>query len=158
VLEALLHDKRDCALYIFPVKALARDQLRALTALIDALPAAADGQPLIETGIYDGDTPEAARVHIKKKARIVFTNPEMLHMGMLTQHRAWGRFLRRVRFVVVDEAHVYRGVFGSHVALALRRLRRVCAAVYNSAPQVCTASSSFSRVFLVLPQVPNESN
>lgn len=114
-LATLLTDPRATVLYLAPTKALAADQLRAVAALDldDVRPAS-----------YDGDTPRAEREWIRKHSRFVLTNPDMLHHGILPGHANWGTFLRRLAFVVVDECHTYRGVFGSHVSHVLRRLRR----------------------------------
>ncbi len=135
-LEALLADPRSRALYLFPTKALAQDQLRALHEL------AGTHLPHLRAAIYDGDTPQAERSAARSSANIVLSNPDMLHVGILPNHdRGWSRFLSRLKVVVIDEAHVYRGVFGSHVALLLRRLRRLCR-VYGSDPQFIFASAT----------------
>lgn len=118
VLSALTLDPRATALYLSPSKALAADQLRALSAL--ALPG-------MRAATFDGDTPLAERDWVRAHARWVFTNPDMLHRSILPMHGRWKSWLRRLRYVVIDECHAYRGVFGSHVALLLRRLRRVTA-------------------------------
>jgi len=133
-LEALFHDPRGRALYLFPTKALAQDQLRSLRALTAGL-------PHIRAAIYDGDTPQAERAAVRASANIILSNPDMLHVGILPHHARWSRMLARLRFVVVDEAHLYRGVFGSHVALVLRRMRRICA-IYGSKPQFILASAT----------------
>ena len=106
------------ALYLFPTKALARDQLRAVRALTI---------PQMKAAVYDGDTPRAERPLIRKNANLVMTNPDMLHLALLADHARWADFFFRLSLVVVDEAHVCRGVFGSHVAMVLRRLRRLVA-------------------------------
>ena len=123
------------ALYLFPVKALAHDQLRALEELAAPLP------KRLSIAAYDGDTPSYERGAVRKNARLLLTNPEMLHLGILPNHKLWARFLRHLRFVVIDEAHVYRGVFGSHIALLLRRLRRLCA-LYGANPQFILTSAT----------------
>ena len=136
VLEALLQERASRALYIFPTKALAQDQLRSLRALCsDDTPVVAD--------IFDGDTPREARNQIKRSAQVVITNPDMLHLGILPNHRTWSRMLRGLRYVVLDEAHVYRGVFGSHVANVIRRLRRLCR-MYGSTPQFILCSATIA--------------
>ena len=117
-LAALLADPRATVLYLAPTKALAADQLRAVTGL---------DLPGIRPACYDGDTPRAERDWIRQHSRFVLTNPDMLHHGILPGHARWAPFLRRLAFVVVDECHTYRGVFGSHVAHVLRRLRRQAA-------------------------------
>ncbi len=131
VLEALLGDPRARALYLFPTKALAQDQLESLQSF----------QLPVRCGVYHGDTPAAERAHVREEAQVVLTNPDMLHVGILPQHGRWVRLFRGLRYVVLDDLHVYRGVFGSHVAGLLRRLRRVCRA-YGSQPQfVCTSAT-----------------
>ncbi len=123
------------ALYLFPAKALAQDQLRALNELTAPLPA----RPPAAT--YDGDTPQHERAAVRKNARLLLTNPEMLHVGILPNHRLWSRFLRRLQFVVIDEGHMYRGVFGSHIAMLIRRLRRICRR-YGANPQFIVTSAT----------------
>ncbi|GAI20209.1 unnamed protein product, partial [marine sediment metagenome] len=137
-LEAILGDKGSRAVYIFPTKALAQDQLRSLKEI--ACP-----ELLSERAVatFDGDTPQAERANIKKQARVVLTNPDMLHLGVLPHHQSWFRLLRQLKYVVIDEAHVYRGVFGSHMANVLRRLRRLCA-LYGSNPQFICCSATIA--------------
>ncbi|MES0279090.1 MAG: DEAD/DEAH box helicase, partial [Dehalococcoidales bacterium] len=135
VLQALLTEPGSRALYLFPTKALAQDQLRGLQQIFG---------PVLkgdEIDTFDGDTPQPERAAIRRKARIVLTNPDMLHLGILPNHQSWAGLLKHLRYVVVDEAHSYRGVFGSHVANVLRRLRRLCR-IYGSSPQfiVCSAT------------------
>ncbi|MFH1087428.1 MAG: DEAD/DEAH box helicase [Chloroflexota bacterium] len=141
VVDGLLNDTTARALYIFPTKALAQDQWRSLTAL--ACPELLSRD---DCGIFDGDTPERERAHIRRRSRIVFTNPDMLHVGILPNHNLWSQMLRHLKFVVIDEAHIYRGIFGSHVANVLRRLRRLCR-FYGSNPQFicCSATIANSR-------------
>jgi DEAD/DEAH box helicase domain-containing protein len=139
VLEAVLADPRARALYLFPTKALAHDQLRALKALAGGLPGA---RPPV-FGPYDGDTPQATRTRLRRQAAVILTNPDMLHVGILPNHNLWADFLRNLRFVVVDEAHVYRGVFGSHVALIMRRLSRLCE-MYGSSPCFICCSATIA--------------
>jgi DEAD/DEAH box helicase domain-containing protein len=131
-LEVLGADRRARALYIYPTKALAQDQARALHAF-----------GLLRPAIYDGDTPRAERAAIRKRSNVVLTNPDMLHVGILPHHHAWDELLSNLAFVVLDEAHVYRGVFGSHVANVLRRLRRA-AAIHGSAPRFLLASATIA--------------
>ncbi|MCX6029980.1 MAG: DEAD/DEAH box helicase [Chloroflexi bacterium] len=128
VLEALARDPLARALYLYPTKALAQDQLGKWRALIAG---AGDGLVNPQAATYDGDTPQAARGRIRKTARVLLTNPDMLHTGILPNHPLWAEFFRHLKYVVIDEAHSYRGVFGSQVACVLRRLRRVCA-VYRA--------------------------
>ncbi|MGH3722282.1 MAG: DEAD/DEAH box helicase [Pseudonocardiaceae bacterium] len=132
VLAHLLADQRATALYLAPTKALGADQIRAVTAL---------GLAEVRPAGYDGDTPMAQRDWVRSHARWVFTNPDMVHHGLLARHDRWARLLRRLSFVVIDECHAYRGVFGSHVALLLRRLRRV-AARYGAHPVFVLASAT----------------
>ena len=136
VLEAVLTEPGCCALYLFPTKALAQDQLRTLHELYRFLPLEAE-----EFTTFDGDTPQSERSAIRKHAQIILTNPDMLHVGILPNHQSWIRLLRRLRYVIVDEAHAYRGVFGSHVACVLRRLRRLCR-LYGSNPQFICCSAT----------------
>ncbi len=134
-LEVLVTDPAARALYIYPTKALAQDQARALHAF-------GLGKSL-RPAIYDGDTPRAERSAIRKRSNLVLTNPDMLHIGILPNHTAWDELLANLAFVVVDEAHVYRGVFGSHVANVLRRLRRA-AAIHGTAPRFLLASATIA--------------
>ncbi|MFD5037735.1 DEAD/DEAH box helicase [Streptomyces sp. NPDC058377] len=123
------------ALYLAPTKALAADQRRAVKALAAPLGSA------IRPAVYDGDTPVEEREWVRQYANYVLTNPDMLHRGILPSHPRWASFLRSLRFVVIDECHTYRGVFGSHVAQVLRRLRRLCAR-YGSEPVFLLASAT----------------
>ncbi len=136
VLTALREDPKATALYLSPTKALGADQLRTIGALTH------DG-PLrdVHPATYDGDTPAEVRQWVRANARWIFTNPDMLHVGMLRSHQRWARVFRRLRYVVVDECHAYRGVFGSHVALVLRRLRRI-AARYGADPVFVLSSAT----------------
>ena len=132
VLAELVTDQQATALYLAPTKALGADQIRAVRALTLSEVRAAP---------FDGDTPMAERDWVRSHARWVFTNPDMLHHGVLARHDRWARLLRRLRYVVIDECHAYRGVFGSHVALLIRRLRRV-AARYGANPVFVLASAT----------------
>lgn len=131
-LSGLTADPRATVLYIAPTKALAADQLSSLVGL---------GVPGVYPSLFDGDTPVDVRDWVRAHSRWVLTNPDMLHRGILPQHARWIRFLRRLRYVVIDECHAYRGVFGSHVALVLRRLLRI-AARYGAQPTVVLASAT----------------
>jgi DEAD/DEAH box helicase domain-containing protein len=137
-LEAVLDEKDSRALYVFPTKALAQDQLRSLKGI--ACPKLLSEEVI---AAFDGDTPQSERASIRKQARVVLTNPDMLHFGILPNHQSWSKLLRKLRYVVVDEAHIYRGVFGSHVANVLRRLRRLCA-LYGSSPQFICCSATIA--------------
>nr|MBA2794627.1 DEAD/DEAH box helicase [Thermoleophilaceae bacterium] len=132
VLDTLARDSSARAIYIYPTKALAQDQARGLHAL---------GAPFLRHSIYDGDTPREERKAIRRRANMLLTNPDMLHLSVLPQHKAFGDLLANLAWVVVDEAHVYRGVFGSHVANVLRRLRRLAAA-YGTEPRFVLASAT----------------
>ncbi|HEX76236.1 MAG TPA: DEAD/DEAH box helicase [Dehalococcoidia bacterium] len=138
VLEAILNDRTSRALYLFPTKALAQDQLRSLNQLV-----CPELISFGECATFDGDTPQSERSEIKKRARAVLTNPDMFHLGILPNHKSWSRLFHRLKYVVIDEAHVYRGVFGSHVANILRRLRRLCA-FYGSNPQFICCSATIA--------------
>ncbi|ACZ61968.1 DEAD/DEAH box helicase [Dehalococcoides mccartyi] len=138
VLEKLLSDPNARALYLYPAKALAQDQLRSLKSL--AVPSLLADE---EIAVYDGDTPGNSRADIRLKARIILSNPDMLHVSILPFHQKWGRFLRHLEYVVIDEAHIYRGVFGSHLANIIRRLRRLCR-YYGSSPQFILSSATIA--------------
>src|SRR4029434_1025056 len=116
VLDALAREPKLRALYLYPTKALAQDQLRALGSF---------RLPKLRAAIYDGDTATDRRWQIRKWSNLILSNPDMLHVGVLPHHDRWGDVLANLAYVVVDEAHVYRGVFGSHVGNVLRRLRRI---------------------------------
>src|SRR3954468_24868021 len=134
-LEVLCTDAKARALYLYPTKALAQDQARALNAF---------GLPKqVRPAIYDGDTRREERLAIRRRSNLVLTNPDMLHVGILPNHAAWADFFANLAVVVVDEAHVYRGVFGAHVANVLRRLRRVAAA-YGTEPRFLFASATIA--------------
>jgi DEAD/DEAH box helicase domain-containing protein len=122
VLETLLEEPSSTALYMFPTKALAQDQLRALGGLAGLVPG---GDVRVIPGTYDGDTPRYARRKLRQEANVIMTNPDMLNQGILPYHSRWSRFFAKLKYVVVDEMHTYRGIFGSNVANVLRRLRRI---------------------------------
>ena len=130
--EAALTTPKATAIFLFPTKALARDQLRSMRAL---------KLPQVRAAVYDGDTPQAERPLIRKNANLVLTNPDMLHLALLADHARWADFFLRLSLVVVDEAHILRGVFGSHVAMVLRRLRRLVA-LHGGDPRWCLASAT----------------
>jgi DEAD/DEAH box helicase domain-containing protein len=134
VLDAVARDEKSRALYLYPTKALAQDQARKLGEL---------RPPKLREAIYDGDTPREERPTIRRRSNLILTNPDMLHVGVLPNHRSWGDFLANLGWVVVDEAHTYRGVFGSHVANVLRRLRRVARA-YGAEPRFLLASATIA--------------
>jgi len=134
VLDRVARAPKTRALYLYPTKALAQDQFRTLSGY---------RVPRLKPAIYDGDTPTDQRWQIRKWSNVILTNPDMLHVGVLPNHDRWGDVLANLRYVVIDEAHVYRGVFGSHVANVLRRLRRL-ARIYGSEPQFLLASATIS--------------
>ena len=134
VLDALAREPKQRALYLYPTKALAQDQLRSLATF---------GLPKLRAAIYDGDTATERRWQVRKWANLILSNPDMLHVGVLPHHDRWGDVLSNLAYVIVDEAHVYRGVFGSHVSNVLRRLRRL-ARVYGAEPQFLLASATIA--------------
>ncbi|MCS6826568.1 MAG: DEAD/DEAH box helicase, partial [Caldilinea sp.] len=142
ILHTLLTEAAACALYLFPTKALAHDQLAELQRLANAVDAIEPAHHLASSiAAYDGDTPPAQRSRIRQQARLLLTNPDMLHVTILPNHTQWAHFLAGLRWVVIDELHTYRGVFGSHVANVLRRLQRVCRH-YGAAPRfICTSAT-----------------
>ena len=162
-LERLFADPDASAIYLFPTKALARDQLDALGRMLEGAEAhrrrtgdarennsRADGENGVGAahpfalGVFDGDASESQRLHARDVARLVVTNPDMLHRSILPNHARWSRILRGLTLVVLDEAHVYRGVFGSHVALVVRRLRRVCREAYGAEPTFVVSSATIA--------------
>ncbi len=136
VLQALVHHPDARVLYLFPTKALAQDQLAELEQLAKQLPE-------MRMFTYDGDTPQDARRAVRARANLVLTNPDMLHSGILPHHTKWASLFQNLRYIVIDELHAYRGVFGSHLANVLRRLARICAH-YGSAPQFIMASATIA--------------
>ena len=137
VLHRLMADPGARAMYLFPTKALAEDQLAELQQAVDA------------TGVdlraftYDGDTPQDARRAIRERANIILTNPDMLHAGILPHHTKWAKAFENLRYIVIDELHSYRGVYGSHLANVLRRLKRICE-FYGSKPQFICCSATIA--------------
>jgi DEAD/DEAH box helicase domain-containing protein len=148
VLDTLASDPSARAFYLYPTKALAQDQARKLGGLAQAAGSArgaatASGGRFLRHAIYDGDTPREERPAIRQRSNLILTNPDMLHVGVLPNHRSWGDVLANLAWVVVDEAHVYRGVFGSHVANVLRRLRRLARA-YGAEPRFVLTSATIA--------------
>jgi DEAD/DEAH box helicase domain-containing protein len=137
VLNLLASDPGACAMYLFPTKALAEDQLHELQAAVDEMGAE------FRAFTYDGDTPQDARKAIRQRANVVLTNPDMLHSGILPHHTKWARYFENLRYVVIDELHYYRGVYGSHLANLLRRLKRVCE-FYNAKPRFICCSATIA--------------
>ncbi|MDI6827069.1 MAG: DEAD/DEAH box helicase, partial [Armatimonadota bacterium] len=140
VLETLLTNPTAKALYMFPTKALAQDQLRGLRRWAELEPSLAR---IMKTGTYDGDTPQTTRRKLRDEASIILTNPDMLHQGILPYHTRWNRFLSDLHYVIIDEIHTYRGVFGSNVANVIRRLNRICE-FYGSKPQFICCSATIA--------------
>jgi DEAD/DEAH box helicase domain-containing protein len=139
VLNAILQDHSSRALYFFPTKALAQDQLAELQTLCETLGKdSADG---IGVFTYDGDTPPDARRSIRGRAHIVLSNPDMVHSGILPHHPRWAKLFENLRYVVIDELHAYRGVFGSHLCNVLRRLRRICRHYGSSPTFICSSAT-----------------
>ena len=136
VLQSLVQQPEARVLYLFPTKALAQDQLAELTELAKTLPD-------MRMFTYDGDTPQDARRSVRARANLVLTNPDMLHSGILPHHTKWVNLFQNLRYVVIDELHAYRGVFGSHLANVLRRLKRICRH-YGSTPQFIMASATIA--------------
>jgi DEAD/DEAH box helicase domain-containing protein len=138
VLESVLADPKATALLLYPTKALAQDQLRGLLRMAELSGPLADR---LRTGTYDGDTPQHTRRKLRDEGNVLLTNPDMLHSGILPYHTKWSRVLANLKFIVVDEMHAYRGIFGSNVANVLRRLRRACRH-YGADPQffLCSAT------------------
>ncbi|MFW6163931.1 MAG: DEAD/DEAH box helicase, partial [Planctomycetota bacterium] len=138
VVETLLADPLATALAVYPTKALAQDQFRGLAALRDEV----EGLTFL-CGTYDGDTPQNHRRKLRNQAAVILTNPDMLHQGILPNHARWARFFQHLRFVVIDEVHAYRGVFGSHLANVVRRLHRICRH-FGAEPQFICSSATIA--------------
>lgn len=147
ILDAFLKDPQTSALYLFPTKALTNDQRQSLLSLISAI--VQDENPPeqaainIPLSIYDGDTPRHERSRLRSRPGLLLTNPDMLHMGILPHHTLWAEYFRHLRFVVIDEIHIYRGVFGSHVANLIRRLKRI-SRFYGAFPQFILTSATIA--------------
>ena len=139
VLSAILKDPSARALYLFPTKALAQDQLAELHDLADLLSHASEAQIGVFT--YDGDTPQDARRSIRGRAHVVLSNPDMIHSGILPHHPRWAKLFENLRYVVIDELHAYRGVFGSHLTNVLRRLARICRHYGSNPTFICSSAT-----------------
>ncbi len=137
ILNRLIEDSTARALYLFPTKALAEDQLHEFQSALDAM------RSDLRAFTYDGDTPQDARRAIRERANVVLTNPDMLHAGILPHHTKWAKAFENLRYVVIDELHYYRGVYGSHLANILRRLKRICE-FYGSNPQFICCSATIA--------------
>jgi DEAD/DEAH box helicase domain-containing protein len=139
VLSAVLRDPSTRALYLFPTKALAQDQLAELHELSDQLSRRTEQEIGVFT--YDGDTPQDARRAIRGRAHVVLSNPDMIHSGILPHHPRWAKLFENLRFVIIDELHAYRGVFGSHLTNVLRRLRRICQHYGSNPTFICSSAT-----------------
>ncbi|MDQ6664833.1 MAG: DEAD/DEAH box helicase [Acidobacteriota bacterium] len=137
VLDLLMRDPGARAMYLFPTKALAEDQLHEFQSLVDEIGSG------IRAFTYDGDTPQDARKAIRQRANVILTNPDMLHAGILPHHTKWAKLFENLRYIVIDELHYYRGVYGSHLANVLRRLRRICE-FYNANPLFICCSATIA--------------
>jgi DEAD/DEAH box helicase domain-containing protein len=135
-----MNDENNCAIYMFPTKALAQDQLRALKELTRAM------NIELSMCVFDGDTPQNQRQYLRENSRLLITNPDMLHVGMLPCHKLFARFFHNLRYIVLDEAHSYRGNFGSNTAMVIRRLRRICTFEHQniSGPQFIVSSATIA--------------
>src|SRR4051794_29830546 len=150
VLNLVLRDDAARAMYLFPTKALAEDQLHEFHGAVEQMGSE------IRAFTYDGDTPQDARKAIRQKANVVLTNPDMLHSGILPHHTRWARYFENLKYVVIDELHYYRGVYGSHLANLLRRLRRICE-FYNSKPQFICCSATIANPLDLAQSLTGES-
>jgi DEAD/DEAH box helicase domain-containing protein len=139
VLNAILQDHSSRALYLFPTKALAQDQLAELQTMCETIAAASGDEVGVFT--YDGDTPQDARRSIRGRAHIVLSNPDMVHSGILPHHPRWAKLFENLRYVVIDELHAYRGVFGSHLCNVLRRLQRICRHYGSNPTFICSSAT-----------------
>ncbi|MBF0496760.1 MAG: DEAD/DEAH box helicase, partial [Deltaproteobacteria bacterium] len=140
VIQSLTRQPDGRALYLFPLKALEQDQLKTILELRATL----GGVPDVTAAIYDGDTPPDRRKELRKNPpNILITNPDMLHLGILAYHGGWRNFLKSLNYVVIDEVHTYKGIFGSHMVQILRRLRRLCR-YYNASPRFILCSATIA--------------
>jgi DEAD/DEAH box helicase domain-containing protein len=162
VIDCLLYEKEATALYLFPTKALSQDQYAGLNTLLSRIAPLLDGTGdqsneinAIKSAIYDGDTPINTRSTLRNQARLIISNPDMLHTGILPHHTGWAQFFQGLRFVVIDEIHTYRGVFGSHVANVIRRLTRI-ANFYGSSPQFILTSATIGNPDELAQRIINE--
>src|SRR5947207_2940508 len=151
VLQRLLEHPEKRALYLYPTKALAQDQLAELGALKSGLPIE------VRVDTYDGDTPPGRRTAIREGGHVVMTNPDMLHTGLLPHHTRWRRLFSSLEFVVIDELHTYRGLFGSQVANVIRRLKRICE-FYGSSPTFICASATIRNPLDLAQRLLEEAN
>jgi DEAD/DEAH box helicase domain-containing protein len=152
VIESILNEPKARALYLFPTKALAQDQLRTIELLANCHP---ELQSAVKAGTFDGDTPQNQRWAVRDNAAIVMSNPDMLHVNLLPGHARWAKFFMNLKFVVIDELHTYRGIFGSNVANVIRRMRRICA-FYGAKPQFITCTATIHNPKELAEQVLGE--
>ncbi len=143
ILQTLCLSPQSRALLMYPTKALAQDQHNKLDNLLNLLGPLQGKRKAFHAGIYDGDTPASQRQLIRKQANLIFTNPDMLHLGILPHHTMWTALFTNLKYVIIDEVHIYRGVFGSHLGNVIRRLKRI-AAFYGAAPQFIFTSATLS--------------
>jgi DEAD/DEAH box helicase domain-containing protein len=156
VLHTLASDSKARAIYLYPTKALAQDQARKLGQLGAAIDAEGRGRTsTVRHAIYDGDTPSGERRQIRERSNLVLTNPDMVNQGILPNHKQWADFFANLAWIVVDEAHVYRGVFGSHVANVLRRLRRIASA-YGTEPRIIMTSATIANPLQLAERLAGE--
>jgi DEAD/DEAH box helicase domain-containing protein len=149
VVQTLLSDRGARAIYLFPTKALSEDQRQDLLAFLSSV------DDSLSCHTYDGDTPQDARRAIRERASIVLTNPDMLHAGILPHHTKWAKCFENLRYVVIDELHYCRGVYGSHLANILRRLKRICE-FYGSNPQFICCSATIGNPKELAEQITDE--
>ncbi len=146
ILNTALNSSSATMLFLFPTKALAQDQLQSLQKYISPIEIAAQNDldiPTLIPGIYDGDTPASQRHMVRNKTRLLISNPDMMNVAMLPHHTLWEKFFSNLRFIVLDEIHIYRGVFGAHLVNLLRRLKRICA-FYGTKPQFIMTSATIA--------------
>lgn len=151
ILNQIYNNETSAALLFFPTKALTQDQLKAMR---DLLPSRTAHENPFIVSVYDGDTPSSQRVEIRKKVNVLLTNPDMLNLGILPHHTAWASFFERIKYIVLDEIHLYRGVFGSHIANLIRRLNRILE-FYGSRPQYIMASATIANPCELAQQLTN---
>lgn len=155
VMQTLCTNPYAVTLLMYPTKALAQDQHQKFENMLKHLAAAQQKKSSYQAGIYDGDTPSALRQRLRKQANLLFSNPDMLHLGILPHHTMWTAFFSNLKYVIIDEVHMYRGVFGSHLANVIRRLKRI-AAFYGSRPQFIFTSATLSNAKEFIETLLNE--
>ena len=143
IIQSIFDDSQSRSLLLFPTKALTQDQAKNMSTFLDMEIPITEKLNNIELGVYDGDTSAGHRQQIKKNCNIVLTNPDMLHLGILPHHAQWKEFFKNLKYIVIDEVHIYRGIFGSHFANLIRRVKRICK-FYGSQPQFIVTSATIS--------------